>query len=132
MRMFERPPFKNCLRCGCEQGCGILWVSSESYERRCKVCGAKATYILPAVDKKVLYLDQFAISEIFKVKNRKRRAGAPHAEFWAEANDRLDQAIMRQQIICPASNIHRDETMVYRDGNALSLAHEMMGGDTSF
>jgi hypothetical protein len=130
--MFESPPFKNCLRCGCEQGCGILWVSSESYERRCKFCGAKATYILPAVDKKVLYLDQFVISEIFKVKNRKRRAGAPHAEFWAEANDRLDQAIMRQQIICPASNIHRDETMVYRDGNALNLAHEMMGGDTSF
>lgn len=130
--MFERPPFKNCPRCGREQGFGILWVSSESYERRCKFCGAKATYFLPEVDKKVLYLDQFAISEIFKIKKCKRRADAPHAEFWAEANDLLDRAIMRQQIICPASNIHRDETMVYPDGNALALAHEMMGGDTSF
>ena len=130
--MFERPPFKSCPQCGREEGFGILWVSSESYDRRCKFCGARATYCLPGVDKKVLYLDQFAISEIFKVKERKRRADAPHAEFWTKANDLLDQAIRRQQIICPASNIHRDETMVYRDGKALDLAHEMMGGDTSF
>lgn len=130
--MFERPPFENCPKCGRAQGFGILGISSESYERRCKFCGAKATYLLPRVDKKVLYLDQFAISEIFKVKKRQRRADAPHADFWAEANDLLDRAIMRQQIICPASNIHRDETMVYRDGNALDLFHEMMGGDTSF
>ncbi len=130
--MFERPPFKECPGCGREQGFGILWVSSDSYDRRCKFCGARATYFLPEVDKKVLYLDQFAISEIFKVRKRKRRADAPHAEFWVEANNLLDRAIMRQQIICPASNIHRDETMVYRDGNALNLAHEMMGGDTSF
>ncbi|OJU33055.1 MAG: hypothetical protein BGN94_06530 [Rhizobiales bacterium 68-8] len=130
--MLERPPFKTCPQCGREQGFGILWVSSESYDRRCKFCRAKATYYLPEVDKKVLYLDQFAISEIFKVKERKRRADAPHAEFWTEANGLLDRAMMRQQIICPASNIHRDETMVYRDGKALDLAHEMMGGDTSF
>jgi len=130
--MLERQRFKNCPRCGREQGFGILWVSSESYARSCKFCGAKATYCLPEVDKKVLYLDQFAISEIFKVKERKRRADAHHAEFWAEANDLLDRAIRCQRIICPASNIHRDETMVYRDGKALVLAHEMMGGDTSF
>jgi transcription elongation factor Elf1 len=130
--MFERPPFKNCPRCGDEKGLGILWVSDNSYTRRCKYCGAKVSYALPSVDKKVLYLDQCAISEIFKVKEGKRRAGAPHAEFWAEATDLLDRAIRFQQIICPASDIHRDETMVYRDGRALALAHEMMGGDTSF
>ncbi|MEI8701879.1 hypothetical protein [Mesorhizobium sp. ISC15] len=130
--MFERPPFKKCPTCGREQGFGILWVSSESYDRRCKFCRAKATYFLPELNKKVLYLDQFAISEIFKVKKHKRRADAPHGEFWAEVNNLVERAIMRQQIICPASNIHRDETMVYRDGNALDLAHEMMGGDTSF
>lgn len=130
--MFERPPFKNCLRCGREQAFGILWVSDDSYTRRCKFCRAKASYCLPEVGKKVLYLDQFVISEIFKVKEGKRRPGAPHAAFWNDANDLLDQAIRRQQIICPASDIHRDETMVYRDGKALALAHEMMGGDTSF
>jgi transcription elongation factor Elf1 len=130
--MFERPPFKDCPSCGREQAFGILSVSSESYERRCKFCGAKATWLLPEVDKKVLYLDQFAISEIYKVKKGKRRVDAPHAEFWAETNYLLDRAIIRQQIICPASNIHRDETIVYREGNALGLTHEMMGGDTSF
>jgi hypothetical protein len=130
--MFERPPFKKCPQCGHGQAFGILWVSSESYDRRCKFCRAKATYPLPKVDKKVLYLDQFAISEIFKVKEGKRPANAPHAEFWIQVNELLDQAIWRQQIICPASNIHRDETMVYQYGKSLDLAHEMMGGDTSF
>jgi transcription elongation factor Elf1 len=129
--MFERPPFKNCPQCGREQAFGIVWVSADSYTRRCKFCGAKATHWLPELDKKVLYLDQSAISEVFKIKERKRRADA-HAEFWTEANDLLDRAIRRQQIICPASDIHRDETMVYREGKALALAHEMMGGDTSF
>jgi len=130
--MFERPPFTKCPECGGEQSFGILSVASDSYERRCKFCQFKATYFLPEVDKKVLYLDQFAVSEIFKIKKQKRRADAPHAQFWAEANELLERAIIRQQIICPASNIHRDETMVYQDGNALELAHEMMGGDTSF
>lgn len=130
--MFERPPFKSCPQCGREQAFGILWISSNSYDRRCKFCKAKATYRLPKVSKKVLYLDQFAVSEIFKTKERKRRTNAPHTEFWAEVTDLLDQALMLQQIICPASDIHRDETMVYRDGKALALAHEMMGGDTSF
>ncbi|MHA6644234.1 hypothetical protein, partial [Mesorhizobium sp. A623] len=115
-----------------EDGLGILWVSSDSYDLRCRACGEKSTYPLPKLDKKVLYLDQFAISEIFKVKKSKRKADAPHAGFWAEANCLLNRAIMYQQIICPASNIHRDETIVYHDGKALGLAHEMMGGDTSF
>lgn len=130
--MFERPPFKKCPWCGEEQGLGILGVSDNSYTRRCKCCGAKASYFLPGVDKKVLYLDQCAISEIFKVKEGKRRPGAPHEEFWVEANNLLARAIRLQQIICPASDIHRDETMVYRDGKELALAHEMMGGETSF
>jgi hypothetical protein len=130
--MFERSPFKHCPKCGREQALGILWISSDSYRRRCKFCRFVATYFLPLLDKKVLYLDQFAISEIFKVKNGMRRPDAPSAEFWTEASDLLNQAIMRQQIICPASNIHHDETIVFGEGSALGLAHEMMGGDTSF
>ncbi len=87
---------------------------------------------LPGLNKKVLYLDQFAISEIFKTKTGKRSPNAHHAAFWTEANRLLERAILRQQVICPASNIHRDETIVYHDGDALGLAHEMLGGDTSF
>lgn len=130
-RMFERPPFINCPWCG-ERGLGILGVSDDAYTRRCKFCGAKARYYLPEVDKKVLYLDQFVISEIFKVKEGKRREGAPHAEFWSEANDLINKGLRYQRIVCPASDIHRDETIVYRDGQELGLAHEMLGGDTSF
>lgn len=130
--MFERPPFKDCGSCGQQQATGILWVSPTSFKRRCKYCKAAASYPLPDLDKKVLYLDQFAISEIFKTKNAKRPPEAHHTEFWAEATRLLDRALMRQQLICPASNIHRDETIVYHDGEALGLAHEMLGGDTSF
>lgn len=130
--MWECPPFKTCPKCDREQGFGILGIESDYYERRCKFCGAKAAYSLPQVDKKVLYLDQFAISEIFKVKTRQRRTDAPHAKFWSETNELIDRAILYQQIICPASNIHLNETIVYHDGNALSIAHEMLGGDTSF
>lgn len=130
--MFERPPFRNCQACGHQHGTGILWVGADFYSRRCRFCAAKTMHPLPPVDKKVLYLDQFAVSEIYKIRKGIRKANAPHAEFWSEAAQLLNLAVLRQRIICPASDIHHDESIVYRDGNALALVHEMMGGDTSF
>ncbi|QRY67704.1 hypothetical protein JVX98_25685 [Ensifer sp. PDNC004] len=130
--MFERPPFKDCGSCGQQSATGIVWISPSSFKRRCKFCKVSTSHPLPDLDKQVLYLDQFAITAIFQTKTGKLAPGAHHAKFWSEASGLLDRAIMRQQIICPASNIHRDETIVHYDSEALGLAHEMLGGDTSF
>ncbi|WP_417425985.1 hypothetical protein [Hoeflea sp.] len=84
------------------------------------------------IDKKVIYLDQLAISQIFKIKTGTYPTDAPHHAFWTEAAELLEQCVLLQQLLCPASDIHRDESMVFARGGELSLAHEMLGGDTSF
>ncbi|OSJ22071.1 hypothetical protein [Bradyrhizobium japonicum] len=88
--------------------------------------------MLPALNKKVVYLDQFAISELFKTKTKTRRAGAPREAFWKDCWDLANRAYLRQQVVFPSSNIHSDETIVFHSPSELRLAHEMLSGDVSF
>lgn len=129
--MFERPPFQKCFACGKPDGSGILWVGNHTLERRCRYCRNIVHTPLPDTDKKVIYLDQLAVSEIFKTKRKSRKAGAPHEGFWTRAHELCDQVLALQQAIFPASSIHRDESLVFKDGDQLRLMHEMLSGDVA-
>jgi hypothetical protein len=99
---------------------------------KCASCGDVTWDEMPALDKNIIYLDQLAISQIFKIKTGTYPLDAPHHAFWTEVAELLEQCVLLQQLLCPASDIHRDESMVFARGDDLSLAHEMLGGDTSF
>lgn len=129
--MFERGPFRTCPSCRQDQ-LGLLSVGGECLRRRCRSCRHLQVETLPPVDKKVIYLDQFAVSEVFKVKSGIRRAGANSQAFWEEAERLIKRVYLLQQAIFPDSNIHSDETLVSRFPVELRLAHEMLGGDVSF
>jgi hypothetical protein len=77
--------------------------------------------VLPAVDKKVIYLDQFAISEIYKVKSKTRRPDGGNLEFWQDFQRIANRAYLLQQVIFPASNIHSDKTIVSPFASDLGL-----------
>ncbi|CAN7566710.1 hypothetical protein LJR225_004193 [Phenylobacterium sp. LjRoot225] len=129
--MFERAPFQYCP--GCRQSdLGILSVGGDALTRRCRRCRYGYSEALPEVDKKVIYLDQLAISEIFKIRSGTRRPGANSEAFWREAERLIRRVHLLQQAVFPDSNIHTDETLVYRSASELRLAHEMLGGDVSF
>lgn len=100
--------------------------------RRCKACRHSVHEPLPQLDKKVIYLDQFAFSELFKVKSGTRRTSAPSQEFWERTQNALEQAVLLQQVVCPTSNIHFQETMVFNRSTELRQACELIGGDVSF
>ena len=129
--MFETGPFRSCPRCR-KDSFGILSVGGRTLTRRCAACRYSHSEELPAVDKKVVYLDQFAISELFKIKTNKRRVGAPHEAFWRDVLTLADRAYLRQQVVFPASNIHSDETIVWHSPDDLKIAHAMLSGETSF
>jgi hypothetical protein len=74
--MFELPPFRKCPKCKMESF-GTLSVGGNNVTKRCKDCRYSHNEILPDVDKRVIYLDQFAVSELYKTKEGKRRPGAP-------------------------------------------------------
>jgi hypothetical protein len=57
-------------------------------------------------------LDQFAISEIFKIKSGIRHPGVSHQQFWEEVERDANKAYLLQQVVFPISSIHKDETIV--------------------
>ncbi len=129
--MFELPPFHRCPRCK-NMTFGKLSVGGNSVTKRCQECRYSHQESLPEVNKRVIYLDQFAISELYKTKSNTRRPGAPHEQFWKDCYEQVNRAYLRQQVIFPASNLHSDETIVWHSPSELRLAHEMFSGETSF
>jgi len=129
--VFELPPFRRCPRCK-KESFGTLSVGGNAVTKRCKECRYSHSEVLPELDKRVVYLDQFAVSELYKTKAKTRRAGAPHERFWQDCYALANRAYLRQQVIFPASNLHSDETIVWHSPGELRLAHEMFSGETSF
>lgn len=130
--MFETPPFISCPLCGAASSFGILSIGGNRMSQRCQRCKLTEHTPLPALDKKVIYLDQFVISNVYKI-----RAGEtlkqPHVHaFWVEFDGRITHAQISQVAIFLASNIHHDETVVSRFSSELCIAHDMFGGDASF
>ena len=126
-RMFEQPPFLTCPFCRAGAAFGILSIGSKILTRRCRMCRFENSEPLPSVEKDVIYLDQNALSEIFKIKSGSRRPGAPNESFWKAVEQALDRAILLQQVVCPQSDIHIDETIVFHSADDLLIAHEMLG-----
>lgn len=88
---------------------------------------------LPPVDKAVVYLDQFAISNIYKVSTGTLRETAPSHAFWVKLHAAVQRAYLLQQVVFPASSIHDDETLVAAGmADGLALAHDMLSGETEF
>jgi hypothetical protein len=129
--MFELAPFRKCLRCK-RESFGTLSVGGNRVTKRCKECRYSHDEVLPDVNKRVIYLDQFAVSELYKTKTKTRRPGAPHEQFWQDCYSLANRAYLRQQVIFPASNLHSDETIVWHSPAELRLVHEMFSGENSF
>lgn len=131
--MFEREPFRSCPACGCDAALEGLSAGGRALTRRCKRCRRVVRETLPALNKAVIYLDQFAISNVYKVSTGKLRESANSRAFWIALHEAVQRAYLLQQAVFPASNIHTDETMVAATmADELSLAHEMLSGDTEF
>jgi hypothetical protein len=130
--VFEQGPFQTCPSCRTTESFGILRVGGDAVWRRCKTCRFSLDDALPALNKKVIYLDQFAISEFYKVKSKTRRPNAGNQGFWEEFESLANTAYLLQQVVFPASDIHSNEKIVSPFADELGLAHEMMSGDTSF
>lgn len=128
--MFEFPPFWLCPECKMQDAFGVLWVRENSYKRRCKNCGYKADFFLPDVDKKVIYIDQFAISNLFLFRSDRDKK-SPLKDFWIQLHDQILNVLLLQGAIFPHSNIHLDESLVARTFDGLRDTYRSISGDTS-
>lgn len=124
---WERAPWSQCPNCG-ENTFGFLSGGGDSIVWRCSRCRYDEQEPLPPIDKRVIYLDQFAFSELFKLKAGTRR-NDKLTEFWQEVDVLIHRVVHLQAAVFPHSNIHHGETVVSPWPRALREAYEAMGGD---
>ncbi len=112
----------------------MLSIGEESYTRRCRECWNTATYPVPAVRKKIVYIDQFAISNMMKALNdeMKSHQKAKADPFWLELFDALERVCKMQLVICPDSGAHRDESLMAPYFAALKRMYEQMSHGITF
>src|SRR5690242_5049792 len=92
---WEHAPFEDCWRCKGKGTFGVLSIGGDAVRKRCTRCRYSHAEALPALNKKVIYLDQFAFSELHKLRTGQRRTDK-WTEFWKETSDLLDRALLLQ------------------------------------
>jgi len=119
---FVHGPFIRCPACGQDQF-GVLLICDRHYVCRCKHCTHDVRIPLPSLEKKVIYLDQFVISNMMKELDPASPAMAKGTNqgFYRTLFERLDRLFKLQLIICPDSPVQHDESLVDRRFKKLRL-----------
>lgn len=132
-RDFIMAPYLRCPQCGAEEY-GVLHVGDTRCERRCRACWHTATVYLPEIKKKIVYVDQFAFSNIMKVlspdmKGHERATAEP---FWKELFEILSVVCHLQLVVCPDSREHEQESLASPFYKPLKHTYEHFSGGVSF
>lgn len=104
----SRAPFLQCPKCK-TRAFGVLNVGGVHYVRRCNACDFSQTFNLPKPSKKLVYIDQYAIS--FDVKEKIGRA---HKK-WPAVKRALEHALHMEAIACPYSEFHEGESSLEKN-----------------
>jgi hypothetical protein len=101
---------RNCGHCS---GIGTIRksISNNFLTCACDVCGRSYMLSLLKIKKKIIYLDQNFFSNAYKRK--------PAATAFLERFERLCSLAKKQLLICPYSDIHDEETHLYKLGDEL-------------
>lgn len=129
--MFICKPYFSCPKCKKDDCYGVLSIHQNSYTRRCRECWHTDSYDLPDLEKKVIYIDQFAISDMMKATNDKLGKKDKVEKFWIMLFEKLDVLSRLQLITCPDSAFHRNESALY-DFRALKKMYEHFSQGATF
>src|SRR5258708_3053049 len=111
-RIFISPPYFPCPKCN-KESFGVLSIGRNVYTRRCKECWFSNHFHLPELHKKIIYLDQFVISEMMKAIHEKLGKTGRVDPFWLRLFEKLGRLSHLQLIICPDSHYHQQESLLY-------------------
>lgn len=127
------PPFRECPRCG-KPAFGSLSIDGESHTRRCRECFLTKAEPLWPLKKKVIYVDQFAISNMMKALDVTARGHdrARADAFWLALFEALERVCKLQLAICPDSEQHQEESLVSPFFAALKRMYEQLSHGVTF
>jgi hypothetical protein len=135
-RIFIHAPYITCPK-GHVAAYGVLSIGGNWYTRRCRECWHTDDYPLPPLKKQVIYIDQFAISNMMKALNdemesHERAKKDPLYTFWLELFDVLERLSKLQLIVCPDSSAHRNESLMVPYFDALKRMYEQLSHGVTF
>ncbi len=116
--LFISGPYKKCPNpeCLANDAFGVFMPigGSHGYSRECIKCGHEQKFNFPKIKKKIVYLDQFVISNLVKLldKSHPSHQRIKADPFWTELFIKLEKASKTQAIVCPDSFYHKDESMI--------------------
>lgn len=100
----SREPMWACPNCR-KSAFGILSINDSSYVRRCNDCAYSARFLLPSLNKKIIYLDQVAISFLAKLDCERNSK-------WIRVRTAIEHALCAEAIVIPYSEFHEQESAV--------------------
>jgi hypothetical protein len=110
--MFINEPYTICPNCK-TNNLWVLMVSWKYCSQRCKKCFYDDWFELPQINKKIIYLDQFVVSNLMKSIDKS------HPSYWKDdliiwktIFEKLDKLLYLRLIICPYSDIHETESVL--------------------
>jgi hypothetical protein len=103
-----RDPF-TCPKCGKEKTFGLLAIYARHCVRRCTDSSFDESLHLPEIKKRIIYLDQFVISNMMKELEPANTNAHP---FYRPLFEKLDRLSKLQLIVCPESPIQDYESAV--------------------
>ncbi len=130
-KMFINEPYITCPKCG-KESFGVLSIYARHFIRRCTECWHDQSYKLPRISRKVIYLDQFAISEMMKSINPSLKKTDKVDPFFRKLYEKLDVLNKMQVIICPESTNHFNESIVSAYYPALKRLYEQLAHNFRF
>jgi len=126
-------PWRKCPSCGKDKF-GVHIIDGSRVMRRCRDCWHKQYYHLPKLRKKIIYLDQFVVSNLMKLENPavKGHITVVADPFWRDLHDLLFQLRHLQMICCPDSGSHVQESRTSPFNSQLKKTYEQLSGGTTF
>lgn len=126
-------PFKTCPQCGSPEF-GVYGVHGHMYRRRCRACWHGQEVPLWPLSRKIIYIDQFAISDMMKTLNSEhpRHQAARRNPFWLQLFERLSRLRNLQFAIFPHSDVHRVESLVSDAFEPLKLMYHHLSYGVGF
>ncbi|HAN09533.1 MAG TPA: hypothetical protein DCP90_02855 [Clostridiales bacterium] len=131
-RIFISKPYIKCPKCEENNTYGVLSIHGHSYTRRCNMCWHTESYALPKLSKKIIYLDQFMISNMMKNVTPNNTNSDPNGEFYKTAFDKLSYLTKLQVIICPDSYMHYQESVVSSNYEYLKNMYKTLSNGIRF
>jgi hypothetical protein len=134
------PPYDDCPACGARDQLGLITVGPTFYRKRCRVCMRDQSHELPTLaPKRVLYLDQLAISNLLKTTLKEHShkftedRAATQSGYWPRLLDRLERLVHLNLLVCPRSSIHELEAAFDdRLSGHLRSFHEQLAANVQF